>query len=99
MILYDAEDTASLEAYGIQIPVHKSKAAGTLEVLRSHPLLGPKAREWQVQTRPMDITGQDLLSFHMIRDLGHRDGDHLVQVGLVKFAIDGQDLPLPPAQA
>jgi len=39
MILYDAEDTASLEAYGIQIPVHKSKAAGTLEVLRSHPLL------------------------------------------------------------
>ena len=91
MILYDEEDTVSLEAYGIQIPVHKSKAAKTLEVLRSHPVLGPKAREWQVQTRPMDITRQDLLRAHAPEYLDRLFSDQVEQEVLKTYELVGDD--------
>jgi len=84
MILYDEEDTVSLEAYGIRIPVHKIKAARILEVLRSHPVPGE------------DPPGS--LSSQMIRYLGHGNGVHLVAVGPMKGAIDVQDLLLPLVQ-
>lgn len=64
MILYDRQDTVSLAPFGIRIPVHYSQAARTMEELRSHPGLRPRAEEFFACTGPVEITREDILRAH-----------------------------------
>ena len=64
MILYDQEDTVSLDTFGILIPVHFSKAGTTLQTLRNHPLLGPREGEWLMPSREGGISQEDVLRAH-----------------------------------
>lgn len=64
MILYDQQDTVSLDQFGILIPVHYSKAGRTLQELQGHPELMGRADEFIVTTGPMEITRDDILRSH-----------------------------------
>jgi acetoin utilization deacetylase AcuC-like enzyme len=64
MILYDQQNTVSLDQFGILIPVHYSKAGRTLQELKAHPELSAGRDEYIVPTGPMEITRDDLLRAH-----------------------------------
>jgi acetoin utilization deacetylase AcuC-like enzyme len=60
VILYDATYKMSFFDFGIQIPIHDSKASRTFEVLKNHSVLGPRRSEWhqdriQEQIGPADL--------------------------------------------
>jgi acetoin utilization deacetylase AcuC-like enzyme len=64
MILYDKRQKQSLLEFGIEIPVHDSRAINTFDQLASHPLLGSRIADWHVDTISETITKDDLIRVH-----------------------------------
>jgi acetoin utilization deacetylase AcuC-like enzyme len=64
MILYDATYKMSFFEFGIQIPIHDSKASRTFEVLKNHPVLGSLRSEWHHARIEEHIGEADLLRAH-----------------------------------
>ena len=102
MILFDEQDTVTLSSFGMQIPVHHSKAAGTLAFLREHPALGPVAHLWEARTRPMDISRHDLELAHApeyVDRLFSQELEHEVLKTYELIAEDGSYHRYDPARA
>lgn len=64
MILYDATYKMSFFEFGIQIPIHDSKASRTFEILKNHPGLGPRRSEWHHDRIQEQIGKEDLVRAH-----------------------------------
>ena len=64
MIIYDKNLKEGLTEFGIEIPLHHSRAATTFEKLRRHRLLGPKINHWHIKNINETITRKDLLRVH-----------------------------------
>ena len=64
MIIYDKNLKEGLTEFGIEIPLHHSRAATTFEKLRRHKLLGPKINQWHIKEVNETITRKDLLRVH-----------------------------------
>ena len=64
MIIYDKHLKEGLVEFGIEIPLHHSRAATTFEKLRTHKLLGPKIDLWHIPKVKETITRGDLLRVH-----------------------------------
>ncbi len=63
MILYDPSIPISLFAYGIQIPIHDSRAARTFERLKTDPRLAP-ASAWHRNSIDTQVTRDDVARVH-----------------------------------
>jgi acetoin utilization deacetylase AcuC-like enzyme len=63
MILYDPDIPVSLVEFGIQIPIHDSRATKTFEALKDHPHLAPADR-WHRDHICVALSRQDLLRAH-----------------------------------
>jgi acetoin utilization deacetylase AcuC-like enzyme len=64
VILFDPTLKVSLQEFGIQIPLYDTRASRTLERLCAHPILGPLAAQWHIDTLDEPVTEQDLLRVH-----------------------------------
>jgi acetoin utilization deacetylase AcuC-like enzyme len=64
MIIYDKKMKEGLTEFGIEIPIHHSRAARTFEMLKNHKVLGPKIGQWHVGSINETITRKDLLRAH-----------------------------------
>jgi acetoin utilization deacetylase AcuC-like enzyme len=64
MIIYDKNLKEGLAEFGIEIPIHHSRAARTFEKLKGHKILGPKIDQWLVSRINETITRKDLLRVH-----------------------------------
>jgi hypothetical protein len=64
MIIFDASQKQSLLEFGIEIPVHDSRAINTFKHLRHHPRLGSKIKAWHIDTITEAISRDDLLRVH-----------------------------------
>jgi acetoin utilization deacetylase AcuC-like enzyme len=64
MIIYDNRQKQSLLEFGIEIPVHDSRAINTFDQLASHPKLGLKIADWHIDTISETITKDDLIRVH-----------------------------------
>jgi acetoin utilization deacetylase AcuC-like enzyme len=64
MILYDHNLKEGLVEFGIEIPLHHSRAASTFGKLKSHNLLGPKIKQWHIPKVKETITRKDLMRVH-----------------------------------
>jgi acetoin utilization deacetylase AcuC-like enzyme len=64
MIIYDKNLKEGLSEFGIEIPIHHSRAARTFEKLKDHEILGPKIDQWLVSSINETITREDLLRVH-----------------------------------
>ena len=64
MIIYDKNLKEGLTEFGIEIPLHHSRAATTFEKLRRHKLLGPKMNQLHINEVNETITRKDLLRVH-----------------------------------
>jgi acetoin utilization deacetylase AcuC-like enzyme len=64
MIIYDTEMKEGLAEFGIEIPIHHSRAARTFEKLKGHKILGPKIDQWLISSINETLTRKDLLRVH-----------------------------------
>jgi hypothetical protein len=64
MIIFDKRQKQSLLEFGIEIPVHDSRAINTFDQLASHPKLGLKIADWHIDTISEAITKDDLIRVH-----------------------------------
>lgn len=64
MILYDPEQTIHFKDYGIQIPVHESKAKKAVNALLNNPLYKEKISRYLIKTVEASIHKEDLLRVH-----------------------------------
>ena len=64
MIIYDNKQKVSLFEFGIEIPVHDSRAAKTFNALATHPILGKQISRWKVAKSAEKINKSDLLRVH-----------------------------------
>jgi len=65
MILYDQSIPASLQEYGIQIPVRDSRLTKTFQVLLDDPQLRTRQAEWHQPRIVERLERQDLLRVHL----------------------------------
>jgi len=66
MIIYDKNLKEGLAEFGIEIPIHHSRAARTFEMLKSHNILGPKINQWHISSINETLTRKDLLRVHSV---------------------------------
>jgi len=64
MIIFDKRQKQSLLEFGIEIPVHDSRAINTFEKLQSHPTIGLKIADWHIDTISESIGKDDLFRVH-----------------------------------
>jgi acetoin utilization deacetylase AcuC-like enzyme len=64
MIIYDKNLKEGLTEFGIEIPIHHSRAARTIEKLKGHKILGPKIDQWFINRINETITRKDLQRVH-----------------------------------
>ena len=64
MIIYDKNLKEGLTEFGIEIPIHHSRAARTFEKLKNHKVLGAKIDQWLISSISETITRRDLLRAH-----------------------------------
>jgi len=64
MIIYDKNLKEGVAEFGIEIPIHHSRAARTFEMLKSHKILGPKIDSWHISSINETLTREDLLRVH-----------------------------------
>jgi acetoin utilization deacetylase AcuC-like enzyme len=64
MIIYDQALKEGLAEFGIEIPVHHSRAATTFEKLSRHESLGAKIKRWHIPKVIETITRRDLMRAH-----------------------------------
>jgi acetoin utilization deacetylase AcuC-like enzyme len=67
MILFDERQKQSLLEFGIEIPVHDSRATNTFKKLKDHHRLGPHIKTWHIDSINETITKDDLLRVHSRR--------------------------------
>jgi acetoin utilization deacetylase AcuC-like enzyme len=77
MIIFDKRQKQSLAEFGIEIPVHDSRATRTFESLKSHPVLGPKICDWHIDTIREDVSQDDLLRVHSRKYVQNLFSDNL----------------------
>ena len=56
MIIYDKNLKEGLAEFGIEIPIHHSRAARTFEKLKGHNILGPMIDRWLISSISETIT-------------------------------------------
>jgi acetoin utilization deacetylase AcuC-like enzyme len=64
MIIYDENRKEGLAEFGIEIPIHHSRAARTFEKLKGHKILGPNIDQWFIGSINETIIRKDLLRVH-----------------------------------
>lgn len=64
MILFDPDHRFSFLDFGIQIPIHDTKATRTVAALQAHPVLGPMEERWNRRPSGEPVTRNDLLRVH-----------------------------------
>ena len=64
MIIYDPTQKVSLIEFGIEIPVHDSRASKTYAELEKHPIIGAKLNQWHQSRITQNITKNDLKRAH-----------------------------------
>ena len=64
MIIYDDRQKQSLFEFGIEIPVHDSRAIHTFQKLKDHPRLGQYTKTWHIDSINENITRDDLQRAH-----------------------------------
>ena len=64
MIIYDDRQKQSLFEFGIEIPVHDSRAVNTFQKLKDHPRLGHYIKTWHIDSINENITRDDLQRAH-----------------------------------
>ncbi len=64
MIIYDKNLKEGLSEFGIEIPLHHSRAATSFEKLKRHKLLGPRIDQLHIKEVNETITRKDLLRVH-----------------------------------
>jgi hypothetical protein len=64
MIIYDQNLKEGLVEFGIEIPVHHSRAANTYKKLQAHKILSTKINYWHIKEVKEYITQDDLLRVH-----------------------------------
>jgi acetoin utilization deacetylase AcuC-like enzyme len=64
MIIYDQTLREGLAEFGIEIPVHHSRAATTFKKLSRHEVLGAKIGRWHIPKIIEALTRQDLMRVH-----------------------------------
>lgn len=64
MIIYDKNLREGLTEFGIEIPLHHSRAATTFKKLKRHRLLGPRMNQLHIKDVDETITRKDLLRVH-----------------------------------
>jgi acetoin utilization deacetylase AcuC-like enzyme len=79
MIIFDKNQKQSLHEFGIEIPVHDSRAINTFNKLKDHPQLGPQIKAWHIDTINETITRADLLRAHSKHFVENLFSDELEQ--------------------
>jgi acetoin utilization deacetylase AcuC-like enzyme len=64
MLLYRPSTRPPLSDFGIRIPVAPNKTGQIMNVLRSHPVLGPREKDWLFGRDETTITREDVLRVH-----------------------------------
>ena len=77
MIIYDKKLKEGLAEFGIEIPIHHSRAASTFEKLKGHRILGPKIDQWHISSINETITRKDLLRVHSVEYVARLYSDQL----------------------
>lgn len=77
MIIFDERQKQSLAEFGIEIPVHDSRATLTFESLKSHPVLGPKISDWHIDAIREIVSKDDLLRVHSKKYVENLFSDNL----------------------
>ena len=67
MIIFDERQKQSLLEFGIEIPIHDSRAIHTFKKLKDHPQLGPNIKLWHIASIDETISKDDLLRVHSRR--------------------------------
>jgi acetoin utilization deacetylase AcuC-like enzyme len=87
MVIYSEERRASLEEYGIQIPVRDSRARRAFQQLLADPRLAEREAEWHLHHAGIPVTREDLLRAHSEDYVGR-----LYSAGLEKEIIRAYEL-------
>jgi len=77
MIIYDQNLKEGVTEFGIEIPIHRSRAARTFEKLKGHKILGPKINRWHISSINETISRKDLLRVHSAEYVGRLYSDGL----------------------
>jgi acetoin utilization deacetylase AcuC-like enzyme len=77
MIIYDKKLKEGLAEFGIEIPIHHSRAAHTFEKLKGHKILGPKINQWHISSINETITRKDLMRVHSAEYVSRLYSDRL----------------------
>ena len=77
MIIYDQNLKEGVTEFGIEIPIHHSRAARTFEKLKGHKTLGPKIKRWHISNINETISRKDLLRVHSAEYVGRLYSDRL----------------------
>lgn len=77
MILYDPDHRFSFLDFGIQIPIHDTKATRAVAALCAHPVLGPLEDRWNRRPTDEALTREDLLRVHRPEYVAELFGDGL----------------------
>jgi acetoin utilization deacetylase AcuC-like enzyme len=87
MILFDPDHRFSFLDFGIQIPIHDSKATRTVAALQGHPVLGPVEDRWNRRPTDEKVTREDLLRVHHPDYVAELLGDGLEEVILRTYEL------------
>ena len=87
MILFNENQSASLQDFGILIPIHDSKATKSLSMLIDHPLLGKHRQRWYVKLIPEPIDRTDLLRVHASDYVQRLYSEELEQVIITTYEL------------
>lgn len=79
MIVFDERQKQSLFEFGIEIPVHDSRAVKTFNQLKDNPRLGPQIKTWHIDLINETVTKDDLLRVHSRRFVENLFSDKLEQ--------------------
>ncbi|MGD8519703.1 MAG: histone deacetylase [Desulfobacterales bacterium] len=77
MIIFDERQKQSLAEFGIEIPVHDSRATLTFESLKSHSILGPKISDWHIDAIREIVSEDDLMRVHSKKYVENLYSDNL----------------------
>ena len=87
MIIFDQRQKQSLFEFGIEIPVHDSRAVNTFKRLTSHPVLGPKINDWHIDI-PIAPGNDDLYVRQLKLGLRKLDKQPLADIAIVVSGAD-----------
>ena len=77
MIIYDKTLKEGVAEFGIEIPIHHSRAARTFEMLKGHKIFGPKIDCWHISSINEILAREDLLRVHSVDYVNRLYSDRL----------------------